>query len=1404
MPQTIKLIFDIESTELDSASKKLNKIVSDIDKISDSSKASDAAFKQTSKSAESVGDAIDKTNKQANAQADIFKQLNKQSLDSARQIEKAQKEQEKAIQRVAKEQERAIKTAEREATKAHNQRLKEIRAEMALEEKRMRQIEKEIEKEIALEEKAHKAKMDALEKEKKESENLLLDKFGITGIKEGIEDFTKLTTAMRNAGGVSKFLSEQFASTGGTMKDLASNLKFLVGPQGLFIIGAAAIGAASAALFSFGETVKKEMKDASNAFGTLVKGNENDIRILEQKSNALANTFEVDIKSIRNAMNSALNVFGGSAESVKNNIARIYEQLTPEQADEAIEQLNEFGTHFKKAGFSFAETVNVAISSVNFGVFQDKLMDAVHEFGLSAKNIDDETKNLLANDKELVSLFESIQSGTTGLSVGMEKYLDIREKMIKAGKDTSALDAKLFGGAGEELAERMNMLREATKNQRELREETKRTMQIEEEVAKKRLIAGTEYSKVFGNMKLTIKELWGEIRLKFYDVLLGLLPIYQAVRKAWDSFVNNLKAKLNEIMGTTESFKRIWELIKLGFTNLWNNAKVVLEGLWNGFIKMVNAAYDLYIWIRNISNAILKWASDIGLIKEEWGTLDKLVINSIKGWWMAIRIFGAVVTSTFESIATSVTATMDILSGNISKGLNAFAEQAKKNYGSVKSIWDDTEFNGKFTITPEVDTKNTFGSPFDVFKMVRPPSQTEDVNVLAGSGITGGGAALQPIEPGKDAKEAKDERKRADEEAKALLRDTLTYRQNQIDIAEKKGFIKAEQAAIARTNLEIEHAKDIENLATDLIFENPKKWRVRNEQEERDHQSEILGLFINRKNAIVDAEKAYKEQSDTLRDEDLADTQATLAALEADYTSHYDELIKLQEFYNKKNEVSAEVAAIRIAKLEQEKVKKLLELNEAARKRELETNNLTPEQKLEINKRYAQKEIDLVKQTNNAIEDEEKARYDLRIRLQKEFQDESLDSAKAFSDLLIAQASNATTGTGAGVGTLMGGVVNTVVSGIQTVGATKKRLADIKEAEADPNLSNEERANLKRMKFTARATAGLQIATSATQALTDATNAYFEAAIAGIDREIEARNKEIEKLEEQAEATKRLREEEEARAETMRQINNKLADERVSELEFLRETVPQAEKENVDKQIEEEKRKKKDKDKARKQELSAEEKLIKEKQKQNEEAEKKKLEMQATQFDINKAAQIIQTTIAGSLAAIQAFSSLAAIPVVGVGLGIAAAATVGALTAVQVGLIAAQPNPYRFNKGTLNVPGVGDSDTVPAYLTPGEAVIPKDINRDYNSAIKAIFNRDISPDVLNRLIHNYNIHTPDMGGMVFINNNTETDKLLERLITTIERKESVSINIDEDGFDTWVSSTNTRTKYIDKNLRRKV
>jgi TP901 family phage tail tape measure protein len=130
--------------------------------------------------------------------------------------------------------------------------------------------------------------------------------------------------------------------------------------------------------------------------------------------------------------------------------------------------------------------------------------------------------------------------------------------------------------------------------------------------------------------------------------------------------------------------------------------------------------------------------------------------------------------------------------------------------------------------------------------------------------------------------------------------------------------------------------------------------------------------------------------------------------------------------------------------------------------------------------------------------------------------------------------------------------------------------------------------------------------------------------------------------------------------------------------------------------------------------LTAEERLRIE-----EEYEAKKNAILAEQFEVSRGSQIIQAIMSSAQAALNAFTSTAllfapAAP--------AAAAAAAAFGAIQIGIIAAQPNPYKFFEGTDYLQLSGNpkgKDTIPVMAHEGEAIIPTGKNLQYPGLAKS-------------------------------------------------------------------------------------
>jgi hypothetical protein len=120
-----------------------------------------------------------------------------------------------------------------------------------------------------------------------------------------------------------------------------------------------------------------------------------------------------------------------------------------------------------------------------------------------------------------------------------------------------------------------------------------------------------------------------------------------------------------------------------------------------------------------------------------------------------------------------------------------------------------------------------------------------------------------------------------------------------------------------------------------------------------------------------------------------------------------------------------------------------------------------------------------------------------------------------------------------------------------------------------------------------------------------------------------------------------------------------------------------------------------------------------------------------------------ERTIAIAQIAINAALTIARAAAEGGGVG-SAITIAAALLALTFGFVqarqSAQTAAQGFAEGTLSVGLKGNpsgTDTVPAMLTQGEAVIPVDRNKAYSPAVEAIYNRRIPASELNAFVKGY-------------------------------------------------------------------
>jgi tape measure domain-containing protein len=161
-------------------------------------------------------------------------------------------------------------------------------------------------------------------------------------------------------------------------------------------------------------------------------------------------------------------------------------------------------------------------------------------------------------------------------------------------------------------------------------------------------------------------------------------------------------------------------------------------------------------------------------------------------------------------------------------------------------------------------------------------------------------------------------------------------------------------------------------------------------------------------------------------------------------------------------------------------------------------------------------------------------------------------------------------------------------------------------------------------------------------------------------------------------------------------------------------------------------------------------------------------------FELGKAAAIAQAAISIPVTAIEAYKSLAGIPIVGPGLGAVAAAAAIAIGTSRLNEIRSQR--FAFAEGGI-VPGVGNKDTVPALLTPGEVVVPKSNFEDLQNSLQG----GVTADQIVLLQQSNEIQAKILNTITFGTVNDKLTQIVAGLSRVADRIDAISINVGSSG-----------------------
>jgi hypothetical protein len=270
----------------------------------------------------------------------------------------------------------------------------------------------------------------------------------------------------RNVGGYTEALSNFFPKLSGTLGQVTgaiggiqNGFANLSKSSGALTTGLGGIGIALTAFQAISEIVgslieaaraTKELSAQVTNF-TQITGDE--LEAVVATSQAIAVTYGKNVDDIVVAANSASKALGISFAQALD-VVEIGFRKGADAQGQFLDGLKQYSVQFRDAGLSAEDFLRVSIASANEGIFSDKGLDAVKEFGLRIQEQTKGSKDALINafGEEFTSqLFENINNGsvTSGQAFGL-----VTDKITEtgiAGSQLQTVIANVFGGPGEDV-----------------------------------------------------------------------------------------------------------------------------------------------------------------------------------------------------------------------------------------------------------------------------------------------------------------------------------------------------------------------------------------------------------------------------------------------------------------------------------------------------------------------------------------------------------------------------------------------------------------------------------------------------------------------------------------------------------------------------------------------------------------------------------------------------------------------------------------------------------------------------------------------------------------------------------------------------------------------------------------
>lgn len=266
----------------------------------------------------------------------------------------------------------------------------------------------------------------------------------------------------RNVGDYSGALSQFFPRISTSIGDVAGSLDFLKGQStltgkgiGLLAVGFTAFEGISALFQGINEQIAETRRlqlEIANLTGQTGEA-------LQQgtaQAKAVAATYEQSATDIAVAANTVAKEFGISFTDAIGIVEAGFRKGADAQG-EFLDVVREYPAQFRDAGASAEEFLAVSIAASREGVYSDKGLDAVKEFGLRIREQTKATRDALNNalgPEFTQKLFDGLNNGSVSSVKALGQVTEALKENGVQGSELQTVIADVFGGPGEDVGQR--------------------------------------------------------------------------------------------------------------------------------------------------------------------------------------------------------------------------------------------------------------------------------------------------------------------------------------------------------------------------------------------------------------------------------------------------------------------------------------------------------------------------------------------------------------------------------------------------------------------------------------------------------------------------------------------------------------------------------------------------------------------------------------------------------------------------------------------------------------------------------------------------------------------------------------------------------------------------------------